>query len=84
MIALRVILREPERSDRPLRVILREPERSDRRPKDRPRAKAVELTRGKAIPTSRVRAPQGRRFASLRMTRVVDQVFSRADSLDES
>ena len=36
-----VILREPERSDRPLRVILREPERSDRRPKDRSRAKAV-------------------------------------------
>ena len=32
-----------------LRVILREPERSDRRPKDRSRAKAVELPRGKAI-----------------------------------
>src|SRR4029077_17321799 len=38
----RVILRQPERSDRPLRVILREPERSDRRPKDRFRAKAVQ------------------------------------------
>ena len=34
------------RRDSPRRVILREPERSDRRPKDRFRAKAVELPRG--------------------------------------
>src|SRR6185295_3278699 len=36
-------------ASRPRRVILRKPERSERRPKDRSRAKAVELPRGKAI-----------------------------------